>query len=63
MIENISGILSVASSVFFIYLIFMWVKIGQRTKKALDDYEEINSADSPKCDYSPGDDWLDEHMD
>lgn len=33
------------------------------TDKVIEEFENLSSDDSPKCDYSPSDKWLGEHMD
>lgn len=63
MIENISGIVTIASMVLFVYALFQWIKMAKRANKVIDEFEKMNSDDSPKCDYSPSDKWLDKHMD
>jgi len=63
MIENISGIVTIASTVLFTYTLIIWLKMAKRANKVIDEFEKMNSDDSPKCDYSPGKNWLDEHID
>ena len=63
MIENISGIVTIASMVLFVYALFQWIKMAKRANKVIDEFEKINNDVSLKCDYSPGKDWLDKHRD
>ena len=63
MIENISGIVTIASMVLFVYALFQWIKMAKRANKVIDEFEKINNENSDKCDYSPSDKWLDKHMD